>query len=143
MLWGTLDAAGWIIALAVGLFTGVVSGLMGIGGGNVMVPASTILFGLEQHQAQGVSLLVIIPTAVSGAWSHYRRGNVNVRVALLLTPGAVLGGLLGARVAQGIPGDQLRGIFGLLLLYFALRYLGVEDWLRARLARLARSGAPR
>ena len=42
MLWGTLDAAGWIIALAVGLFTGVVSGLMGIGGGNVMVPASTI-----------------------------------------------------------------------------------------------------
>ena len=139
MLWGTLDAAGWIIALAVGLFTGVVSGLMGIGGGNVMVPASTILFGLEQHQAQGVSLLVIIPTAVSGAWSHYRRGNVNVRVALLLIPGAVLGGLIGARLAQGVPSDQLRIIFGIILFYFALRYLGVEAWLRSRLT--VRSGA--
>jgi uncharacterized membrane protein YfcA len=139
MLWGALGAVGWIIALAVGLFTGVVSGLMGIGGGNVMVPASTILFGLEQHQAQGVSLLVIIPTAVSGAWSHYRRGNVNVRVALLLIPGAVLGGLIGARLAQGVPSDQLRIIFGIILCYFALRYLGVEAWLRSRLA--GRSGA--
>ena len=139
MLWGTLGAVGWVIALAVGLFTGVVSGLMGIGGGNVMVPASTILFGLEQHQAQGVSLLVIIPTAVSGAWSHYRRGNVNVRVALLLIPGAVLGGLIGARLAQGVPSDQLRIIFGIILFYFALRYLGVEAWLRSRLT--VRSGA--
>ena len=139
MLWGTLGAVGWVIALAVGLFPGVVSGLMGIGGGNVMVPASTILFGLEQHQAQGVSLLVIIPTAVSGAWSHYRRGNVNVRVALLLIPGAVLGGLIGARLAQGVPSDQLRIIFGIILFYFALRYLGVEAWLRSRLT--GRSGA--
>jgi uncharacterized protein len=139
MLWGSLSPQGWLVALAVGLFTGLVSGLMGIGGGNILVPASTILLDLEQHQAQGVSLLVIVPTAISGAWSHYRRGNVDLRVALLLTPGAVLGGVLGARVAQGIPGDQLRGIFGLLLLYFALRYLGVEGWLRARLARLGAS----
>jgi uncharacterized membrane protein YfcA len=134
MLWGTLSAAGWIVALAVGLFTGVVSGLMGIGGGNVLVPASTILLGLDQHQAQGVSLLVIIPTAISGTLSHYRRGNVNVRVAQLLIPGAVIGGLLGARLAQGIPSDQLRIIFGIILFYFALRYLGVEAWLRSRLA---------
>jgi uncharacterized membrane protein YfcA len=132
MLWGSLGVQGWIVALVVGLFTGVVSGLMGIGGGNILVPASTILLGLEQHQAQGVSLLVIIPTAISGAYSHYRRGNVDLRVALLLAPGAVIGGLAGARVAQGLSGDQLRVVFGIILLYFALRYLGVEDWLRAR-----------
>ncbi|MDQ3699741.1 MAG: sulfite exporter TauE/SafE family protein [Chloroflexota bacterium] len=135
MNWGTLDATGWMIGLAVGFFTGVVSGLMGIGGGNILVPASTILLGLGQHQAQGVSLLVIIPTAISGAWSHYKRGNVDVRVALLLSAGAVVGGLIGARIAQGIPGDQLRVIFGIILVYFAQRYLGVEAWLRARLAR--------
>jgi uncharacterized protein len=138
MLWGSLGLQGWLIGLAVGLFTGVVSGLMGIGGGNVMVPASTILLGLGQHQAQGVSLLVIVPTAISGALSHYRRGNVNVRVALLLAPGAVLGGLIGARVAQALSGDQLRIDFGILLLYFALRYLGVEAWVRARFSRARR-----
>ncbi len=130
--WGQLDLNGWLIALTVGIFTGIVSGLMGIGGGNVMVPASTILLGLGQHVSQGVSLIVIIPTAISGAWSHYRRGNVNVRVAVLLAPGAVVGGLIGARFAQAVPGDQLRIIFGILLFYFALRYLGVESWLIAR-----------
>ena len=131
--WGSLDLNGWLIALTVGLFTGIVSGLMGIGGGNIMVPASTILLRLGQHVAQGVSLIVIIPTAVSGAWSHYKRGNVNVRVALLLTPGAIVGGLVGARVAQAIPGGQLRVMFGILLFYFAMRYLGVESWIAARL----------
>lgn len=131
--WGTLDLNGWLIALAVGLFTGIVSGLMGIGGGNIMVPASTILLGRGQHLAQGVSLIVIVPTAVSGAWSHYKRGNVNVRVAMFLAPGAVIGGLIGARAAQAIPGGQLRVIFGILLFYFALRYLGVESWLVTRL----------
>jgi uncharacterized membrane protein YfcA len=138
MNWGTLDLWGWLISLAVGMFTGVVSGLMGIGGGNVLVPASTILLGLEQHQAQGVSLIVIIPTAISGAMSHYRRGNVNVRIALLLIPGAIVGGFIGARIAQPIPSDLLRIIFGILLFYFALRYLGFEAWLRSR--RAPRSG---
>jgi uncharacterized membrane protein YfcA len=131
--WGQLDLNGWLIAMSVGLFTGIVSGLMGIGGGNIMVPASTILLRLGQHVAQGVSLIVIIPTAVSGAWSHYKRGNVNVRVALLLTPGAIIGGLVGAWVAQAIPGGQLRVIFGILLFYFAMRYLGVESWIVNRL----------
>jgi uncharacterized membrane protein YfcA len=132
--WGTLPPAGWFVGLSVGLFTGIVSGLLGIGGGNIMVPASTILLDLTQHQAQGVSLLVIIPTAISGAWSHYRRGNVRVRVAALLAIGAMLGGFIGARIALLLPADQLRIVFGLILSYFALRYLGVEAWLRVRLS---------
>ena len=131
--WGALDLNGWVIALVVGLFTGIVSGLMGIGGGNIMVPASTILLGLTQHLAQGVSLIVIVPTAISGAWSHFKRGNVAVKVALLLAPGAALGGLIGASVAQGLDRDTLRIVFGLLLFYFALRYLGVESWVVSRL----------
>ena len=133
MSWGALDLYGWVVGLAVGLFTGVVSGLMGIGGGNIMVPASTILLGLEQHQAQGVSLIVIVPTAIAGAWTHYKRGNVNLRVAACVSVGAVAGGLVGARVAQGIPSNELRTIFGFILLYFAMRYLGVEAWLRRQL----------
>jgi uncharacterized membrane protein YfcA len=131
--WGDLSLEGWLIALTVGLFTGIVSGLMGIGGGNIMVPASTILLGLTQHLAQGVSLIVIVPTAISGAWSHFKRGNVATRVALLLAPGAALGGLIGASVAQGLDRDTLRVVFGVLLFYFALRYLGVESWVISRM----------
>jgi uncharacterized membrane protein YfcA len=123
------------IALAVGLFTGVLSGLMGIGGGNIMVPASTILLGLTQHQAQGVSLVVIIPTAITGAYTHWQHGNIDRRTALLVAPGATVAGWLGAELAQRLQADTLRLCFGLLLLYFALRSLGVEAWITSRLRR--------
>ena len=124
-----------VVAVLVGFFTGVVSGLMGIGGGNILVPASTILLGLTQHQAQGVSLMVIIPTAITGAYTHWKHGNVDVKTAALVAPGAVVAGWLGAEVAQRLTAEVLRAAFGILLLYFSLRYLGVEAWARRHLAR--------
>lgn len=132
MSFGQLDAAGWTIALAVGFFAGVVSGLMGIGGGNILVPASTVLLALTQHQAQGVSLVVIIPTALVGAYSHWRHGHVQLRAAQLIAGGAVVAALAGARLAQVVPGQTLRTIFGIILLYFGLRYLGLWGSLRRR-----------
>ena len=75
-----------------------------------------------------------MPTAISGAWSHFKRGNVATRVAMLLAPGAAVGGLIGASVAQGLDRDTLRIVFGVLLFYFALRYLGVEAWVLSRLS---------
>ena len=131
----TLTGGQLVVAVLVGLFTGVVSGLMGIGGGNILVPASTILLGLTQHQAQGVSLMVIIPTAITGAYTHWKHGNVDVRTAALVAPGAIVAGWLGAEVAQRLTAEVLRAAFGILLLYFSLRYLGVEAWAQRRLAR--------
>lgn len=128
----------WSIAAAVGLFVGVLSGLTGVGGGIVLVPASTLLLGLTQHQAQGVSLAVIVPTSIIGAYSHWRYGNVQPRTALVIGVAAVLSGLVGALVAQQIPADTLAVIFGILLLYVAQRYLGVEAWLLHHLPRFRR-----
>ena len=93
-----------LIALSVGLLSGVLSGLLVIGGGIVMVPAMTLLLGLSQHLAQGTSLLLIIPTALSGSLTHWRMGNISLALAasdevLRLIFGAYLG-FTGARMLK-------------------------------------------
>ena len=122
-----------IAAVITGVVTGLVSGVMGVGGGIVMVPAMVILMGIEQVVAQGISLAVIVPTALSGAVQHYRLGNVDVRRALTIGLGGVFGGFGGAHVAQLLPGPVLRGLFAAFLLYSSQRMLGVQTWVRQRL----------
>jgi uncharacterized membrane protein YfcA len=133
--WGSLGVAGWAAGLGIGWFTGVLSGAMGIGGGVILVPSSVLLLGLEQHQAQGLSLLVMAPTALMGAWSHHRHRNLEPRVAALIALGAVGGGLAGAHAAQALPSSQLQAAFGVLVLCFGLQYAGVAALLRSRLRR--------
>ena len=120
-------------AVITGVVTGLVSGVMGVGGGIVMVPAMVILMGIEQVVAQGISLAVIVPTALSGAVQHYRLGNVDVRRALTIGLGGVFGGFGGAHVAQLLPCPVLRGLFAAFLLYSSQRMLGVQGWARRRL----------
>ena len=112
--------------LGIGIVAGLLSGLMGIGGGIVMVPAMTLLLGVEQHVAQGISLLVIVPTAIVGATTHFRHGNVDLKIATTLGLFSILGGLLGSQVAQGLERQWLQLLFGLLLLYTGSRMLGLR-----------------
>ena len=111
---------------------------MGVGGGIVMVPAMVIFMGIEQVVAQGISLAVIVPTALSGAVQHYRLGNVDLRRALTIGIGGVLGGFGGAQIAQWLPGPALRALFAAFLLYSAQRMLGVQDWVRQQLGKPGR-----
>jgi len=96
----------------VGLVSGVISGLLGVGGGIVMVPAMILLLKLEPKQAIGTSLAVIIPTAMMGTFKHLSMGNVNWKAGLILAPLAIVGGYVGAQLTQHIPGEQLKRIFG-------------------------------
>ncbi len=121
-----------IAAVIVGVVTGLVSGTMGVGGGIVMVPAMVILMGIEQVVAQGISLAVIVPTALSGAVQHLRMGQVDVRRAVTISAGGVLGGLAGAQTALLLPGPALRAVFALFVLYSSQRMLGVQAWLAQR-----------
>jgi uncharacterized membrane protein YfcA len=107
--------------LALGLVAGIFSGMLGIGGGQVLVPGMTLLFGVDQRLAQGISLAFIVPTALSGAITHYRQGTGQPRAAMLLIPGALVGGVIGAGLAQWLPIPVLRLAFGLFLLYMGLR----------------------
>jgi len=121
-----LDPTGislWVMAFVVGAIAGVLSGLLGIGGGAVMVPAMTLLMGLTQHAAQGTSLLVIIPTAISGSITHFRMGNIRLQTAGWLSLGGVVGAVAGALLALASPDQLLRLLFGAYLTFTGVRML--------------------
>jgi uncharacterized protein len=102
--------------LGVGLVAGIVSGLLGVGGGIVMVPAIVFLLGRDQHVAQGVSLAVIIPVSISGALIHARKGNVIPPLAFWLSVGAVIGATVVGSAVQRFSSESLRTLFGIFLL---------------------------
>lgn len=112
-----------LIALSVGLIAGFFAGLAGIGGGVVIVPSSVLLLGLDQHQAQGTSLVAIIFTAVAGSLVNLRNQRVRPVDGLLAGAGGVVGSLIGSRIALLIEGRILSVLFGFLVLYVAVRSL--------------------
>ncbi|MGA2535182.1 MAG: sulfite exporter TauE/SafE family protein [Terracidiphilus sp.] len=106
----------WTILL-VGLVVGMVSGVVGIGGGILFVPALIWLLGMDQHKAQGTSLgALLAPVGFFAFYEYYRKGNADIRVAALLAAGFLVGGYFGAVGAQHIPEIWLRRIFALTLI---------------------------
>ena len=113
-----LDILGIVI---IGLAAGTISGLFGIGGGALLVPAMVLLLGFQQHLAQGTSLMVIIPTTALGAYTHYRNGFTRARAAAALAVGGIVGALIGSHGALAIDTQTLRTIFVLYLIFTGLR----------------------
>jgi uncharacterized protein len=109
------------LAILTGLLVGVVSGVMGIGGGILLVPIMVLGFGYAQHIAQGTSLAAIVPTSIVGAYAHDHAHNVDRAAAAWVSVGGLAGALLGALVAVRLPRELLVRLFGVLLLYSAYR----------------------
>jgi uncharacterized membrane protein YfcA len=109
--------------VAIGLGAGVLSGLLGIGGGLVMVPAMALVLGFDQHVAQGTSLLVIIPAALSGTVTHYRNRRVSLRDAGFLAAGGVAGAAIGSVLALSVDDALLRKLFAGFLILVALQII--------------------
>lgn len=112
----------------IGVAAGFLAGLLGIGGGLLMVPAMVLLLGFDQHVAQGTSLVVIIPAALAGTYSHYRNGRVSIRDAAFLAAGGVAGALLGSTSALSVDDALLRRLFGIFLVVVAVQLV----WSRNR-----------
>lgn len=111
-----------IIALIVlGLFSGVVAASLGLGGGIIFVPALVVIFGFDQHIAQGTSLAVIFPTAIVATMAHTRRGNVRWHLAVPIGIAGIVGAVLGAQIALRLDPDLLRRMFGIFLILLAAR----------------------
>ncbi len=115
-----LSASSVVLAIALGLAAGVLSGLFGVGGGMLFVPALVAL-GLGQLEAQATSLLAILPTVAAGAWNQRRYGNFRPRIALELGVASIAGVGVGALAAIALPEDVLRRLFAVLLLLVAVR----------------------
>ena len=111
------------LTVVAGLAVGVLSAFFGVGGGLLMVPYMVLVLGVSQHSAEGTSLLVIVPTAISGVIAHNRHGLVSFSSALWLGAGGVLGAIVGARFALGTSGDTLRLLFGVLVILVGLRFV--------------------
>ena len=122
----------WILFISIGLLGGVASGLFGVGGGVVIVPALIYWAGFSQHRATGTSLAVLLPPiGLAATLENYRHGNVDLRAAVFLAASLFAGAWLGAFVANQMKGPQLRMLFGvflsalgLYLIYGASRRLG-------------------
>lgn len=109
--------------VGVGLFAGVMGGLLGVGGGIVTVPMLVLFFHVEPQRAIGTSLLVIVPTAIAAAARHAHLGNVDWRIAGFIAAGAVGGAVLGASATAYVSGEWLRRIFAGFLIITAVRML--------------------
>ena len=114
----------WVLVAAIGLVSGVASGLFGVGGAIVMIPGLVMLLKMSQHAANGTSLAaLLLPVGLLGAIEYYRRGEVIVPYAILLALGLFIGALLGAKLAGVVSDLALRRVFGVFLLLVAGRML--------------------
>jgi hypothetical protein len=113
-----------IICVSIGLIAGTLSGILGIGGAVVIIPALIYILKFSQHLAQGTTLaLMVPPIGLLAALTYYRAGYVDLKTAGLICAGFFIGGLLGAKIAVEVPDVILRRLFGLYLLIVSLRML--------------------
>lgn len=131
-----------IVALCIGLAAGVLSGLVGVGGGIIMVPALVIFMHYSQQQAQGTSLAVLtLPVVILASVFYYRQCQqqghpIDLRVVGLLAFGFIGGAWVGSKWALSIDEEQLKKIFSVILFYTAFKMLGWDSalfkWVSSR-----------
>ena len=124
-----------ILILLIGLAAGVLSGLVGVGGGLIIVPALIFFLGFSQHQAQGTSLgLLLLPVGILAVINYYNKGNVDVKVVAIISVAFIAGGWLGSKLALRLPEDTVKKIFAVFLFYSAFKLLGwdkaIVKWIR-------------
>ena len=111
-----------LLAIAIGVATGVLSGLIGLGGGIFLVPALVYVFKMSQHEAQGTSLAtLLLPIGLLGFWEYYSAGNVDLSIAAFIAGGFAIGVYFGGRWAQLFSDVMLRRVFAVMLVVIALR----------------------
>lgn len=113
-----------LLITIIGAAAGILSGLIGIGGGVLMVPAMTLILGFSQHLSQGTSLAAMLPPiSILAVIEYYRNGYVNIPVAVILSLSFIAGGLLGAKLSIAVDDIMLKRIFGFVMLFFAAKMI--------------------
>ncbi len=110
-----------LLTILISIFGGIVSALLGVGGGLIFVPLFHYLLKMDMHQAVGTSLAIIVPTALIGAWKHGASDFINWKIFFFAVLFAALGGFLGAQISVKMDVNLLKKIFAFFLLIVAFR----------------------
>jgi uncharacterized membrane protein YfcA len=124
-----------LLLIIVGLAAGVLSGMVGVGGGIIIVPALVIFLGFSQHQAQGTSLgLLLLPVGILAVMNYYNKGYIDIKVVAIMSIAFVLGGWLGSKLSLSMAQDTVKKIFAIVLFYTAFRMMGwdlvIAKWVK-------------
>jgi uncharacterized membrane protein YfcA len=110
-----------IILILIGLAAGAFSGLVGLGGGIIMIPAMVLFLGMSQYMAQGTSLAVMLPPiGILAAYNYWKAGELNLKYALIISVTFVVGSYFGSKFALNIPQDTMRKLFAIFLVVMAI-----------------------
>ncbi|MEO6166963.1 MAG: sulfite exporter TauE/SafE family protein [Chitinophagales bacterium] len=111
-----------IIILIIGIFAGIFSGFIGIGGGLIVVPCLVYFLGMEQHAAQGTSLAMMLPPiGVMAVYNYYQAGQVDFKVAAILCISFVIGSFFGSKIAISLSADQIKKAFGIIIILLGIK----------------------
>jgi len=117
-----------LLLVVVGLAAGILSGMVGVGGGIIIVPALVFFLGFSQHQAQGTSLgLLLLPVGILAVINYYNKGFIDIKVVIIMSIAFILGGWLGSKLSLSLPQETVKKIFAILLLYTAFRMMGWDS----------------
>jgi uncharacterized membrane protein YfcA len=113
-----------ILFILIGIVAGILSGMFGIGGGVIIVPALMFLCGFSQLKAQGTSLAILLPPVGIFAFiEYYKKGQVNVQAGVLIVIFLVIGSVFGSKLAQNLPIEVLKKSFGILMLLISIKMI--------------------
>ena len=117
-----------LLLVLIGLAAGILSGLVGVGGGIIVVPALVFFLGFTQQQAQGTSLgLLLLPVGILAVLNYYKQGHIDIRVVGIMAAAFIIGGWLGSKWALSLPEVTVKRIFAVILFYSGIKMMGWDD----------------
>jgi len=124
-----MDTQTILIVILIGIAAGTLSGLVGVGGGIIIVPALVYFIGFSQKTAQGTSLgLILLPVGILGVLQYYKQGHIDVKVVGILAIGFIIGGYLGSRIALNLSQETVKKIFAGLMIIIAIKMLFFDKY---------------
>lgn len=110
--------------MLIGISAGILSGMFGVGGGILIVPALVFFLGMTQHEAQGTSLgLMLLPIGILAAFNYYQSGNLDIKAGLIIALFFVMGGYFGSKISLSINEQLIKRLFGILMLFVSFRLI--------------------
>lgn len=119
-----MDTQTILIVIIVGITAGMLSGLVGVGGGIIIVPALVYLIGFSQKEAQGTSLgVLLLPVGILGVLQYYKQGYIDLKVVGYLSLGFIVGGYFGSKIALSISQETAKKIFAIVMILLAVKMI--------------------